>query len=415
MRRALLIFGWLMAGTGVVCGLLGFREFITRQRQLAAARESAWAAEKAALETALAAARRREPQTPVAELQERIVMLRTNLLDPRDTLEYLATLRITPGPGHNARARKIIQQFENLGDAGATALPPIREFLARNIEVDYAAAGAAAGPPGKGGAAPKGPPPGKGPSAAVLDAVLPPSLRLGLFEVIKRIGGVEAEQLLVATMATTGRGVELLALVRALEEITPGKYRDAALNLAREFLANPLNPAPTGGLDQKDRDYLMAVLSLYKDPAVLSQMQAQLLAPDGTVNKDAADYLKKNPNADILPAIYQALLDERQTDPKRKEELLDLALHFTGLDATSSNLWFAVVSDMSMPPKLREKAIRHLKGKGLEDEHNPTPRDRQLLQTRLGYLDSLQGRVNDEWLRAEVARTRGEISIIIGK
>jgi CheY-like chemotaxis protein len=74
----------------------------------------------------------------------------------------------------------------------------------------------------------------------------PPSLRLGLLETAKRIGGDAGVQVLTEVLKVTGRGAEVAYTAYALEELVPGQYREAALAAARELLSHPAGASSTG-------------------------------------------------------------------------------------------------------------------------------------------------------------------------
>ncbi|HUR59590.1 MAG TPA: hypothetical protein VM029_17865, partial [Opitutaceae bacterium] len=113
---------------------------------------------------------------------------------PAEILARLKALKVSPKQPQSIR--QLIVELENLKAAGPAALPAIRELLSSGEDVDYDAAA-------KGNLRD-----GKVPS----DFMVPPSLRLGLLEVVKNIGGAEAEALLVQELKTTGRGVEVAYL-----------------------------------------------------------------------------------------------------------------------------------------------------------------------------------------------------------
>ncbi|MHC1765071.1 MAG: hypothetical protein AB9869_12345 [Verrucomicrobiia bacterium] len=128
-------------------------------------------------------------------------------------MAQLTALGAETGTNRNRIHRQLIAQFENLAALGPAAVPAIREFLRQNLDADFLT---------------DGPPPGRGPKWKQ-DAALPASLRSGLIDTLTRIGGAEAEQLLVETLSSTARGYEVLKLARALEELAPGKYRESVL------------------------------------------------------------------------------------------------------------------------------------------------------------------------------------------
>ena len=68
---------------------------------------------------------------------------------------------------------------------------------------------------------------------------MPPSLRLGLIDVLDQIGGDQAQGILAEQLDTTGRAIEVAYIARVLQDEAPDKYRDNALKAAKELLASP--------------------------------------------------------------------------------------------------------------------------------------------------------------------------------
>ena len=197
------------------------RGSLAEQKLELAKRQAAWDAEKAEMEIALEEARNRPKTISAIEGPERVVQV-TNQISPTQTLERLQTMRASTNSPRNARL--IVHQFESLIEAGPGALPAIRQFLAQNVETEYESN------------ARRGFRDGKIPT----EFNFPPSLRLGLFETVKNIGGDAAQELLAETLKATGRGIEVTYLAYALQEMAPNKYRDVALNAARDLLAKPI-------------------------------------------------------------------------------------------------------------------------------------------------------------------------------
>lgn len=94
---------------------------------------------------------------------------------------------------------------------GPPALPALRRFLASDRDVAESA-------------------PGKAPRdlKALSEAWVPLSLRVGLFDLVRRIGAPEAESILAENLTRTRRGLEVAYLVHLLEELAPGKYWEVA-------------------------------------------------------------------------------------------------------------------------------------------------------------------------------------------
>src|SRR6185503_1769266 len=166
-----------------------------------------------------------------------------------------------------------------------------------------------------------------------VDSILPLSLRFGLFDAARQIGGVEAESLLADVLGATGRGVEVAWLARTLQEIAPDKYRDVALAAARELLARPLATNAASPLDRNERDQLFGVLTLYGDASYVGAAQAQLVRTDGEVDRSALRYLQQSLGQQAVPIAAQWYNDPRLTDPAKKEPFARLALNYVGTDA----------------------------------------------------------------------------------
>jgi hypothetical protein len=154
----------------------------------------------------------------------------------------LQALRVSSAASSAPVLRQAVYWLEELALAGPAALPAIGEFLARYEDADLAA------DQFQSRSTRERPP---------LDFALPPSLRFGLFNVLRRIGGADAEKILAESLARTGRGVEVAYLAGALQEMAPDKYRQA-LTVARALW--PTAPFMGRAAGPRHRDYLFGVL-----------------------------------------------------------------------------------------------------------------------------------------------------------
>ncbi|HEY1120922.1 MAG TPA: hypothetical protein VGE67_04960, partial [Haloferula sp.] len=123
-------------------------------------------------------------------------------------LNQLARLTVTEGDPRTARP--VVAAFEALSRIGPKALPDIRQFLATGTDVTYL--------------------PSNGRRLrdvkSLLKALVPPSLRVGLFDMVAGTGGKEAGAVLAENLALSKSGLELACLCELLQETAPGKYRD---------------------------------------------------------------------------------------------------------------------------------------------------------------------------------------------
>ncbi len=397
----------LLLGALLGVGIAGYVNW-SRDRQEAQSRLAEldrWQSEKARLEALLRAARNQPVPAPV-EVQVKVTepgRKRT----PQEILAELRTLRISRF-GSVARSRKALGLFEELVDAGPAALPAIHGFLARLEEIDYELDAASQ---------PKGPPPGKGKGpendqGALLptEFIVPPSLRFGLFDVVRRIGGEQAEQILAEVLGSTGRGAEVFYLARVLEQLAPGKHRETAVASARDLLINPVTWTARWPMDQHDRYYLFAVLTMYQDGTVAELARAELIHDDGSLDMGALRLLKDTLKAESLPVLAEAAFDARVTEPKVREELLKEALSYTGVDPRADELLAVTISQEDLPMKLREKSIRDLDKHGFESPENLTAQDLQIIQARLRLIETLGPALNEPQLVDAWQKTRTELA-----
>jgi hypothetical protein len=376
MKRTL-FFVVAVAIGGAAAAFFVSNQLNSRHAAELAVQQAAWQQEKAELQATLENAKTAERVVvaPVAATAP----ANPPKLTPADLIARLRALKPAPGPGQSRVARQAIHDFEELIDAGPAALPAIREFLARNEDIDLALPGQ-----GRGGR-------GNVPD----DFVLPPSLRFGLFDALKRIGGPDAEKLLAETLGTTGRGVELAWLARALQESAPNKYRDAALAAARELLARPLAANSASPLDQNDREHLFGVLMMYGDTSYVGTAQAQLVLPDGALDSSALKYLQQSlgpQSVAIAAQTYQNPL--LLTNAAAKEPLARLALSFVGADTQANEFYQQAINDPVLTKSHRKNLIEDLNEDGL-NFRNLTARDLPLIQNRIALIEQLAPNATD--------------------
>jgi hypothetical protein len=231
------------------------RRHETKVAQIAAT-EAGWQNEKAFLEQSLAEAKKRHVEVRTVTRTTEV----TNRLAASEILERLTKLNPRTGSESRTRTfRKIVHHLQMLVELDSEALPVIHDFLKQNIDVDYASdvLNEAGERVSRGGFASR--------SVARTDFLVPPSMRLGLVDVLAQIGGEEAQGILAGVLDTTGRGVEVAYIARVLQDEVPGKFRENALKAARDLLANPPAYDQPNRLDENARAYLYQVLSMYND------------------------------------------------------------------------------------------------------------------------------------------------------
>src|SRR4051812_45676588 len=195
MKKILLVLLITGAGCAISWTVATSRQHAQAAAQLAS-QQAAWDREKADLEAALSKAGNRRAGQSVYTLETAATI--SSQSTPAEIIEKLKAAKL----GNSSRNIRIaIAQFESLIDAGTNALPAIREFLMQNQDVAYDSQGLGRS---------------KG-SRIQTDFVVPPSLRFGLFDAAKQIGGPDAEKLLGEVLSTTGRAVEVAYLATTLQ------------------------------------------------------------------------------------------------------------------------------------------------------------------------------------------------------
>jgi hypothetical protein len=308
----------------------------------------------------------------------------------RDILGRLAVLSVKPQDPRSVRT--LLLELEKLRAAGPAALPAIREFLASGNDVDY---DAAAGRTIRSGNVP-------------LDFTVPPSLRLGLLEVLKNIGGSAAEAMLLHELQTTGRGVEAAYVGGVLQQISPEKYRDAALTAARDLLAMPLTTRAQNPLDRSDREILYGMLAAAHDASQVTQAQTQLLLPNGQIDQGALSYLRQMLGEQVVAIASQAWQDPRVA-PNQREPLARVALAFVGTSAPAEQLYRAAIDDPALSASARKNLIEDLNETGFADPKHLTAADLPLIQKRLALIDQLAPHAQDRTNVAAFVEARKDL------
>ncbi|MSU57284.1 MAG: hypothetical protein EXS35_03730 [Pedosphaera sp.] len=284
---------------------------------------------------------------------------------PQDLLNELAAIQITPGPGQARAQYRILALLDQLAQSGAAALPALRQFLAGDRDVAY---NSTSGGGRKGNGNP----------------LLPPSLRMGLFDVVRQIGGTEAEAILSETLAATGRSAELAYLGQLLEELSPGKYREATLTAARNLLASGKITAAA------ERNQLYDVLVAAKDTSLVNTALAGLIQTDGKVDATALRYLQQSLGEKSVAFAAQTLADPRVADADSREALARGVLTYVGASANEqvAQVYHNSILDPTLTPAQRKELVLDLDQDGLLNDKNLTPTDIPIVARRYTLTQS---------------------------
>jgi hypothetical protein len=298
--------------------------------------------------------------------------------------------------------------LESLVDIGPAAIPEIRAFLERMEDVDYGSAESRTSDENRNRNAAVAA--WQGRPRASLDFDFPPSLRLGLVDVLKRIGGADAEQALADMLSRTGRGVEVAYVARALDEMTPALHRPAAIAAAHELLLDPPVIERPNRLDDNSRTYLLNLLASFGDTSFAQHAQEMLIGSDGRIDRTVLDYLNGALKEQAMGAIFQAYSDPRITNQWEKASLVGTAFNYVGPNQDANQMFNDVLSNKTLPTPLKAMAIGALSGTERGAIRIETPTDPQAIQARITVLEATKAGLTDPTLVRATDRTIENLS-----
>ncbi|MDD5141617.1 MAG: hypothetical protein PHY43_15315 [Verrucomicrobiales bacterium] len=311
----------------------------------------------------------------------------------QDILNDLLNVKLGSGSERNTGLRMVVFKLEMLAQRGKLAVPAIREFIGRNVDVTYSQQdnpnsgsnrGNGGGFGGRGGARRA-----RNLQTLQADWVVPPSLRLGLVGTLKEIGGEESEVAMAEMLSTTGRGVEVAYLAVMLEEIAPGKYRAAAVSAAKDLLMNPPAIDSPDRLDDLSKSYLYGVLEYFKDTSFAINAQQLLVGKDGRLDQDAMDYLATVMKDQSVSALYAAYENPALTNRFDKMRVGREVLNYVGQNSQANALFTETLNNPDLDSRTKAFTIMQMAGGGFGPFASDSPTDPQVVSSRLGLLNSL--------------------------
>jgi hypothetical protein len=251
----------------------------------------------------------------------------------KDLVNSLAAIDPRKGPLTKEQAEKWKQDLKSLVSQGGAAVPAIREFLDRNVELSYRT--------GNGG-----------------DALGYSSLRSSMIDALQQIGGPEATQALLGTLGTTALPSEIQQIAQALNQTAPGQYSQDVMNAARQTLDLALN----GSLCKEDAAPLFKILE--SDPNSADQMQKAINA----YKYYPAIALEQMPNDAGVPTLVKMSKDPNA--PSTVPEML------AEKAATSQDALVALqqmVKDNRLTPMVWQEVISLMSGDQYVYGNQPQP------------------------------------------
>ncbi len=180
-----------------------------------------------------------------------------------------------------------------------------------------------------------------------------PTLRTALFDVVSRIGGPNAEKILVGQLQVTASAAEIVELDRLLEKMGGDRFKAAVLSAAHEVLKTPPDAAADAGEARNAEAQLYGLLVKYQDKTFLEAAQVGLVDKEGRIQRGPMDYLTRVLGKEALPAMQQLLATGNLSD-NSKSEVRRFAQNFLGehpvADAIAVDRFREISQQLANPP-----------------------------------------------------------------
>ena len=310
-------------------------------------------------------------------------------LSAEEIIDELMNVKLTT-KNRRAAERRVQFLFESLIQQGDAAVPHIRAFLNKMEDVEFTVQRSEDEEEGRGRGRSRGNDWSerlrgrtRGPS---LDFEKPPSLRIGLMDALKEIGGSSAEAALGEVLSKTGRGFEVAYVAKAVRSmIGPDAFRDEAVAAAHELLSDPLEMPNPNSFDQNAKRYLYSVLEMYNDQTFIQSAQGLLVRDDGKIDDTVLDYLDDVGKEQAMDAIYQAFSSGNVTDRGDLSDLARAGLKYTGSNPQANQMFKDIMSSDEYDVRVKWTALREM-----DDADDATT-----LQARLNLMQGIQAQEDD--------------------
>ena len=310
-----------------------------------------------------------------------------------EIIEELMELKMTAARRVNQRRLGFL--FESLAEQGDTAVPHIRDFLRKMEDVDFIIDQRSEKDIDKEKEHWR--------SRMVnvpLEFEYPPSLRIGLIEILAEIGGLDAQDAITEVLTSSGRGFEVAYSANKLRSML-GKdaYRDEALNVAHDLLTDPIDIVGGNKFDAASKQYLFAVLKMYGDKTFVQTAQAQLINEEGRIDRSVLSYFENIGGGRAIDAVVQAMQSGqlRETDMR---EMARVAVQGVGQNNVQADSLFQdIMTSDQYSLDVKMETIRSMDNS--EDLTNMDKSEQAaVLQSRLDLMDRIQLGEDDIMSRA---------------
>ena len=311
-----------------------------------------------------------------------------------DIIEELIGIKMTAS-NRLAGHRRLSFLFESLAEHGDKAVPYIQDFLRKMEDVDFTIDQLSAKDLDKEKEYWR---------SRIINVPLefeyPPSLRIGLIDILAEIGGPNAQDAIAEVLTSSGRGFEVAYSANKLRSMLGrDAYREEALNVAQDLLATPIEIIGGNKFDAASKQYLFTVLKMYGDKTFVQTAQGQLINEEGRIDRSVLSYFENIGGGRATDAVVQAMKNGQLRESDMRE-MARVAVQGVGQNNVQADSLFQdIMTSDAYSLDVKMEAIRSMDNS--EDLTNMDKNEQaSVLQSRLELMDRLQLGEDDIMARA---------------
>jgi len=329
-------------------------------------------------------------KTKLANAQSRLESLREQINDGGvplsnggmsvpEILDELIELKLS-SKNRRSVQRRLSYLFESLALQGDAAVPLIREFLNKMEDVDFEVQREGESDEERSRRYSR--------FRATLNFSQPPTLRIGLIDMLAEIGGDHAEATIAELLSSTGRGFEIAYAAKIIQGwLGKDAYRTEALAAAHELLLDPVEAVGGNHFDRLSKNYLFMVLDMYDDQTFIQSAQGMFINDDGRIDRTILDYYEDVGKVRALDAMVQAFRSGRVHEDDM-DNLAEAASRYTGINPQADQLFRDIMTGDQYNMETKMDAIRSFTQSDGDASTPGVPKN--VLQARLNLVNTLQ-------------------------
>ncbi|MFM2081674.1 MAG: hypothetical protein RL380_365 [Verrucomicrobiota bacterium] len=312
---------------------------------------------------------------------------------PVQILARLNTLDPVPRATRAKVVRQIVHDLQALVNCGQPALLEIRRFFSSGRDIEYVFPDERPQPENFWAWHP-------GQPLKVAEFILPPSLRLGLIDACRYIGGEDAEVSLAFVLNSSKRGFEIAGASQILESMNKGSYTKLADDVAKKLLASPAQSRSP--LDAISANILLAMLAAHGDTSLVPSAKEGLITTNGTIDVTAAQYLTGVKKEKAVTDLYEAY-QRPGTTADTRAKLASLSLNYVGISAQADQMVGDLLKNEAIDSNTRSVNILLL-GDAVPGMHSTTPVSHEVAAKRINFLQDLATVTKNEQLKKAIVQ-----------